>query len=211
MRSTAIVGAVSAGLLLGACGSGPRQDANEPNGRFPVDVALAKFPASQRLSEHTKLVISVRNAGQKTIPNIAVTILNPKDGTAAQAFSQDIASSPGEDLASRSRPVWIIDQPPGPCLYSCRQGGLGSAVTAYSNTWALGSLAPGKTATFAWGVTAVQSGRYQVEYQVAAGLNGKARAIDAAGAQPTGTFNVTIHQAPQQAYVNNAGQIVTQP
>ncbi|HWF55041.1 MAG TPA: hypothetical protein VG223_10455 [Solirubrobacteraceae bacterium] len=205
------MGALGATVLLAACGSGARQDANEPSGRFPVDIRAATFPGSQRLSEHTQLVISVRNSGSKTIPDIAVTILNPKDGTAAQAFSQDVASSPGEDLASHSRPVWIIDKPPGPCLYSCRQGGPGSAVTAYSNTWALGALAPGKTATFSWGVTAVQPGHYNVKYQIVAGLNGKAKAVDAAGAQPSGTFAVTIHQAPQQAYVNNAGQIVTKP
>ena len=211
MRRSALLAVAGAPLLLAACGGGARQDANEPSGQFPVRVLSATFPSSQRLAEHTQLSLTLKNSGSQTIPNIAVTILNPSNGTGAQAFSQDISPGSQQDLASRSRPVWIIDQPPGPCQYSCRQGGPGSAVTAYSNTWALGKLAPGQTVTFAWGLTAVQAGRYKVEYQVAAGLNGKARAVNAQGVQPTGTFSVDISQKPQSAYVNNAGQIVTQP
>ena len=197
--------------LLAACGGGARQDANEPSGNFPVQVLSATFPSFQRLAEHTQLSLTLKNSGQKTIPNIAVTILNPVDGTAAQAFAQDISGSPQEDLASTSRPVWIVDQPPGPCEYSCKQGGPGSAVTAYSNTWALGKLQPGQTVKFAWGVTAVTAGHYKVEYQVAAGLNGKAKAVNSQGVQPTGTFSVNVTQKPQSAYVNNAGQVVSAP
>lgn len=200
--------AVGGAVILGACGGGQRQDVSEPRGSFPVAVSAARFPASQRLAEHTHLIISVRNAGQKTIPDIAVTILDPRNGTAAQPFSQDITGGTGERLASRSRPIWIVDRPPGPCRYSCRQGGLGSAVTAYSNTWALGELRPGRTATFEWGLTAVKSGHYTVEYQVAAGLNGKARATDSHGAQPTGRFVVDVRRQPRGAYVNDAGQVV---
>jgi hypothetical protein len=197
-------------MLLAACGGGARQDANEPAGRYPVQVLSASFPKAQRLAEHTRFLLTLRNSGIHTIPDIAVTILNPSEGTAAQAFSQDISPGPQQELASRSRSVWIIDQPPGPCQYSCKQGGPGSAVTAYSNTWALGKLAPGQTVKFAWGLTAVQSGHYRVEYQIAAGLNGKAQAVNARGVQPTGTFSVDIAQKPQTAYVNNAGQVVTQ-
>jgi hypothetical protein len=208
LSSRTLISAAVAALVLSACGSGAMQNVNEPSGHFPVAISTASFPASQRLSEQTQLLIKVRNSGTKTIPNIAVTLLNPKDGTAAQAFSQDITSSAGQQLASRSRPIWVIDRPPGRCLYSCQQGGEGAAVSAYSNTWALGRLAPGQTATFAWGVTAVQSGHYQIHYEVAAGVNGKAKAIDAEGTRPSGTFSVTVHQAPQQAYVDNAGQVV---
>ena len=207
-RTTGVLGAVAASALLGACGGGARQDASEPRGSFPVEVSAASFPASQRLSQHTRMVISVRNAGTRTIPDIAVSILDPKGGTAAEAFAQDLSGSSAASLAGRSRPVWIIDRPPGRCLYSCRQGGAGSAVTAYSNTWALGRLAPGRTATFTWGVTAVQSGRYALRYEVAAGLNGRARAVDSSGRPPAGTFRVTVRQAPQQAYVDNSGRVL---
>jgi hypothetical protein len=201
--------AVAAGGAPAACGGGARQDASEPSGTFPVQVTSASFPASQRLAERTRLVIAVRNTStNKTIPNIAVTITNPRYGTSVQAFATYL-DQPG--LASHSRPIWIIDRPPGPCTFSCLAGGPGGAVTAYSNTWALGELAPGATARFEWGVTAVKSGTYRVRYEVAAGLNGKARAVLANGAIPAGTFLVTIHQAPAQSYVTGSGQVIKTP
>jgi hypothetical protein len=194
-------------LALAGCGGQARQDANEPTGNFTVDVPVAKFPSSQRLAEHTHLVIAVRNTGTKTIPNIAVTIRGPKAGVAAQAFGGLLAETPG--LANRSRPIWVVDRAPGPCGYACTSGGAGGAATAYTNTWALGSLKPGKTATFDWGVTAIKAGTHVIEYQVAAGLNGKAKAVLAGGGQPKGTFTVKISSAPQQSFVNDKGQIVT--
>jgi hypothetical protein len=192
--------------VLSACGGGARQDANEPSGHFPVQVVRATFPTSQQLAQNTHLVITVRNPGNSTIPNVAVTIINPATGTAAQAFSTLLPPNP--QLASRSRPVWIINKAPGPCLYSCRQGGPGGAVTAYSNTWALGELRPGGVARFDWAVTAVKSGTYTVQYRVAAGLNGKAKAVPARGLPLRGNFHVTIATKPRQAYVTNSGTIV---
>jgi hypothetical protein len=209
-RSSGSVAAAAAVLVLGACGGNARQDASEPSGNFTVDVPVATFPASQRLAEHTHMVITVRNTGTKTIPNIAVTITSPNNGgAAAQAFGELIAQTPG--LASRSRPVWVVDRAPGPCRYSCTNGGPGGAVTAYTNTWALGSLKPQQHATFDWGVTALKAGTYLIRYQIAAGLNGKAKAVLANGSEPTGTFKVHVAQAPQQSYVNGKGQVVKQP
>ncbi len=200
----------AAALMVSACGSGARQDAGEPTGNFPVQVSSAKFPASQRLAQRTDLVISVRNAGNQTIPDIAVTLLDAHQRTAAQAFGQSVGGT-SQVLASNSRPIWIVDRPPGPCQYSCRQGGAGGAVTAYSNTWALGALKPGRTATFDWGVTAVKPGAFAIRYEVAAGLAGKAKAVDGNGGAPSGMFRVRILGAPQQAYVNDQGQVVKQP
>ena len=204
--SSGLSAGVAATFTLAACGSGARQDAGEPTQSFPVQVTTAAFPPSQRLAQHTHLVIAVRNAGDKTIPNVAVTITNPPYGTEVGAFATYL-NMPG--LATHSRPVWIVDQPPGPCAYSCQSGGPGGAVTAYSNTWALGALAPGRTAKFDWGVTAVQPGRYRVRYEVAAGLNGKAKAVLADGSRPVGTFTITIRSAPAQSYVTASGQVVT--
>jgi len=112
-------------------------------------------------------------------------------------------------LASRSRPIWIVDRPPGPCEYSCRQNGPGAGATAFSNTWALGPLAPGRTATFDWGLTAVTAGHWTVAYEIAANLDGNAHAVTSAGRRPQGSFAVDISSKPAQTYVNNAGQIVT--
>jgi hypothetical protein len=177
-------------------------------------VDTATFPASQTLSQHTQLTIAVRNTGTKTIPNIAVTICNvtctypasTSQGTSAQAFSQDANA---KYLANPSRPIWVVDRPPGSCGYSCQNGGQGSAVTAYSNTWALGALGPGKTVRFAWKVTAVSPGRHVVAWEIAAGLNGRAHAVAADGSVPHGVFAVNISSKPAQTYVNNSGQIVT--
>lgn len=222
MRSSRIVSVcgVLAALLLNACGSSQPQDASEPSGNFTVRVTTASFPSTQRLSEHTHFVLAVRNVSGKTLPNVAVTICNvtcaypaPKgEGTSAAAFGENLQMA---GLAHPSRPIWVVDRPPGACGTGCSAnsssggGGAGGAATAYSNTWALGQLRPGQTAKFDWGVTAVAPGRHVVAWEVAAGLNGKAKAVLPNGALPHGTFTVLVHTAPAQTYVDNNGQIVT--
>lgn len=205
-------GIVAVGLTVAACGGQKTQNAGEPRGDFRVQVASASFPAHQRLAEQTDLVLAVRNAGPRAVPDISVTLLNPRYGTSAEALGRLIAPGrPGQPiLASRSRPVWVIDQAPGACGYSCRQGGAGAAATAYSDTWALGRLAPGATARFDWHVTAVQPGSFTVAYEVAADPNGgSARAIATAGDVPvTGSFRVTISNAVPKPYVTASGQVV---
>jgi hypothetical protein len=208
-----IVTGFVASLAITACGSGTRQDATEPKGKFPVAVDTASFPVAQTLSQHTHLTITVRNSGHKTIPDIAVTICNvtctypasTAQGTGARAFSQDLNV---KYLANPSRPIWVVDRPPGPCRYSCKNGGEGAGVTAYSSTWALGPLRPGKTAHFDWKVTAVSPGRHVVAWEVAAGLNGRAHAVASGGGPPHGSFAVTIANKPAQSYVDNSGRIV---
>jgi hypothetical protein len=209
-----IFAGVGAALALSACGgSGQSQASHEPRAKFTVDVRRATFPAAQQISQHTHLVIAIRNTGSKTIPDVAVTICNvtcrypaPKgEGTSAAAFASDISQP---YVANPSRPNWIVDRGPGHCGYSCRNGGQGAGVTAYSNTWALGKLKPGHVAHFDWAVTAVAPGKHTVAWQVAAGLNGKARAVLANGSRPHGTFAVDVSTAPAQTYVNNNGQVV---
>lgn len=229
--SAATIVTALAGLVLAGCGGGANQAAGEPRGTFPVAVSTASFPAHQTLAERTEMVIRVRNAGTKTIPDIAVTITDANEGTAAEPFAEDLHMS---GLADPSRPVWIVDEAPCPASASdgCdpagpggerQRGGPGGAVSAYANTWAMGRLAAGASATFRWGVTAVQPGVHMIRYQVAAGLNGRARAVPAGGqggagtggssvaeGHPlSGTFVIHISSAPQQSYVNDAGQIVT--
>ena len=200
--------------MLSACGGGQSQDANEPSGNFPVR-AVATFPSSQRLAQRTRMVVVVHNTGSKTIPNVAVTICNVTcaypakagTGSSAGAFAANISQ---EGVANPSRPIWIVDVPPDPCTApTCSQGGSGGAVTAYSNTWTLGALAPGKTARFVWHVTAVQPGVHVVAWEVAAGLNGKAKAVQN-GSTPTGKITVLVRKAPAKTYVTNSGKVVTQ-
>jgi hypothetical protein len=226
--SITIVTALAALALVG-CG-GTRQTADAPTGNFPVQVTAASFPGSQRLSEHTHMVLSVRNAGTKSIPNLTVTVCNVTcaypapagEGTSVASFSQCAGGpTPAACLRAQrqgqgnlSRPVWIVDQPPGGCGYSCQQGGAGGYPTATSNSWQYPApLAPGGTATFDWNVTAVAPGTFTVAWVIAADQYGKARAVLASGTGPCGTtpcglFPVTISQIPAQSYVNHAGQVV---
>jgi len=207
--------AVAALTTLAGCGGGQRQDVSEPSGNFTVAVLSATFPPSQRLSQHTHMTIRVRNLSNRTIPDVAVSVCNitcaypaPGEGTTVRPFSEPLNMPYNADP---SRPVWIVEEPPGQCGYSCQNGGPGSAVTPYSNTWALGSLAPGATATFTWAVTAVKAGRHVVAWQVAAGVNGKAKAVLPNGLQPKGTFVVNISGTPRGGYVTQSGRVVTTP
>jgi hypothetical protein len=217
LRSGGITAGVLVSLALCACGGAARQDANESHGHYAVEVPNATFPSSQSLAEQSNMVITVRNADKRTIPDVAVTITDANYGTTSQAFGERIDTgkpNPSQPvLADASRPVWIVDDGPGVhnCPASCQAagaGGVGGGVTAYSNTWALGALRPGHSATFKWTVTAVKPGKHVVHYRVAAGLNGNAVAELAGGQPPEGTFTVTIHTTPAQSYVNDAGQIV---
>ena len=205
-RVIAAAAAAIASLVTGCGSTTPTSD--EPHASFPVSV-VSSFPASQQLSEKTSFTVRVKNVGRRTIPNVAVTVLNPRYGTAAQAFGRLIPpNGPGQPiLASRSRPVWIINQAPGRCGFSCRNRGPGGAATAYSNTWALGRLAPGHTAAFRWRLTAVVPGPQAVVYEVAAGLTGRAKAVLRTGAPARGRFNVTISSVPPKVTVHSNGRV----
>ncbi len=201
---------LAAALLIAACGtSGPGLHTAGPKRDSKVAVTAA-FPRSQRLAQRSELIVSVRNASAATIPNVAVTLTNPRYGTAAQALGLLLAPPrQGQPLlASRSRPVWIIDRAPGPCVYSCSDGGPGGAATAYADTWALGPLKPGQTARFDWHVTAIRAGSFRIRYAVAAGLDGQERAVTVGGVPATGTLDVTVSSAAPQGRVESDGAVV---
>jgi hypothetical protein len=208
--------AVAAVLVLAGCGGGQRQDASEPSGNFPVD-ATASFPATQHVAGHTQLLVTVRNTGNKTIPALNVVICNvsctstaPGEGTSSANYANQNGVS---FLAHSTLPVWVVDRPPDQhgCGYSCASGGAGGAASANANTWSIGQLPPGRTATFRWKVTALQPGHYTLAWQVEAGLNGKARAVVSGGGTPQGTLPVSISGTPVKSYVDNAGHIVGNP
>ena len=161
------------------CGGGERQDADEPEGTFKVEVVNASFPTDQRLAGQEEMVVEVRNADTKRIPNLAVTI--------QPGFS---VRSNRTDLADPNRPVWIVDDGP--------VGG----TTAYTSTWALGPLEAGESKKFIWKVTPVRTGSHEVGWRIAAGLDGRAKAEAAAGGAAEGTFAVNISGEPAQATVD---------
>lgn len=176
---------MGAALVAAGCGGGERQDAHEPSGTLAVAVVRASFPAKQHLAKPERFVIAVRNTGSRPVPNLAVTV----DSFASRS-EQAGAADP-------SRAVWVIDDAP--------RGG----DTAYANTWTLGRLAPGETRTFVWRVTAVQTGTHTVRWEVAAGLNGKAKAVLAGRRAPSGSITVDVSGRPAQAHVDpETGRVI---
>jgi hypothetical protein len=229
-RRRVTVAVIGSALALAACGGSP-QNANAPTGRFHVEVPISTWPATQRMTQHTDLVIVVRNPGPKAVPNPAVTICNvtcgpttgkwhdPPEGEGTTVLPFAVLNRT-EGVANHSKQVWIVDRNPNPTActrpqhnnstYSCLSGGPGGSVTVGSNTWALGHpLKPGRTARFDWKVTAVCTGTYKVAWVVAADVFGNAKAVLSNGSVPQGTFTVSISGAPQQSYVDNSGKIVS--
>jgi hypothetical protein len=187
-RALRLIAAPAAALVVlgaAACGGGASQSADEPSGTYRVAIVRSSFPVRQRVAAPTRLVIDVRNTGRKTVPDVAVTV--------------DAFSSPSErtDLADAQRPVWIVDRPPE------------GSTTAYTDTWALGPLAAGETKRFVWRLTPVQPGTHRLEYRVAAGLTGQAKAVLAGDRVPEREMTVRISTRPASVRVDpDTGAVV---
>ena len=188
-------------MLFAGCGAGERQDEDEPEGDFAVEVTRATFPKEQRLAQRSDLVITVRNAGDGTIPNIAVTV---------EGFEYVKAD---DTLADPGRPQFVVNGLPREI------GGFPEAKdatplgcdTAYVNTWACGRLRAGDEKTFRWSVTAVKAGRYRIGYSVAAGLDGNARAVAPDGGRaPRGSFTGTVSDEAPDVRVGDDGRTVVE-
>jgi hypothetical protein len=185
-------------LAIGACGGQKQQDEDEPKGRFQVEVVEASFPERQKLAKRSDLVVKVRNSGDRVIPNIAVMV---------NGFSR---RKDDEDLADPNRPIFVINGQPKEIggFPESKEAAPEGGETAYVGTWALGRLGPGKEKTFRWSVTAVDPGPFRIKYTVAAGLDGKAKAVDANGQRPTGAFTGTISDEAPDARVADDGETV---
>ena len=213
---------------ISACGGGERQDADEPEGDFPVQIVSADFPSRQQLAQNTNLTLSVANTGDKTIPDLAITIFTTSNASTGGSGSTDTSTgttgtstapagglpeaqgsfsvrSEQEGLAIPFRPVWIVEEG-FPKLAG--QTAPAGAEAAQTDTYSFGSLASNQTRSMVWNVTPVQAGTFTVHYRVAAGLQGKAKAVTADGSVPEGEFVVRISSAPPQTRVNDAGQVV---
>ena len=180
-RALRLIAAPAAALVVlgaAACGGGASQSADEPSGTYRVAIVRSSFPVRQRVAAPTRLVIDVRNTGRKTVPDVAVTV---------DAFS---SRSERTDLADPLRPIWIVDRPPE------------GSTTAYTDTWALGPLAAGETKRFVWRLTPVQPGTHRLEYRVAAGLTGQAKAVLAGDRVPEREMTVRISTRPASARVD---------
>lgn len=188
MRRTLLIVAV---LALAGCGGGERRDANEPEGRFKVEVVSASFPERQHIAEAVELKLRVRNADDRTLRNVAVTVETEAEGENAPiAFGQRRS---GMRLSDPARPVWVLEEGP--------QG----SDTALVDTWSAGALRAGEERELSWRLVASKAGTYTVGYRVAPGLHGRARA---ATGRTSGTFNVTIDDEPVPARVGPDGEVV---
>lgn len=188
--------AATAAVALALAGCGGSDDANvEQAATYSVEIPHRSFPARQSLAERVELRIAVRNLSTRTIPNVAATIETGggRDGTAVEAFGSRL-DEPG--LASRSRPVWIVDD--GPL----------SGDTAYANTWALGPIRPHDTKTFTWSVVPVRAGRYTLDYRLTGSTSGRAQLRLANGDAAHGSFEVRVSGEPAQVRVTPGGRIV---
>ena len=176
-----------AGLGAAGCGSSATQAADEPRGDFPVEVVKASFPTQQQLAESSKITFTVRNAGTKPLPDLAVTL---------DSLTQ---RTEGTGLATDQRPVWVVDRGPK------------GADSALTNTWSLPTVPAGQTRTMTWDVTAEVPGRHEVRWRVAAGLDGKARAVLQGGGVPEGRFVVDVSDKPDELTIDpDSGAVVDQ-
>jgi hypothetical protein len=206
----ALVTALAA-LGLAACGGGKeRQDVDEPSGEFPVNVSEAKFSTSQRLAETSDLRLAIENIGEQEVPDLAVTIYTG-DQKAGGPF--DVRSDqPG--LADPNRPVWILKSgypkllTPGLDPSELDKAPSAGAEAAQTDTFSFGPLPAGETKDIVWRVTPVVAGTYTVHYELAAGLQGKAKAVTGDGSPVEGEFVVTITDKPPRTCVGDSGEVL---
>ncbi len=169
--SVAVLVALS--FLAIGCGESSDKNGGKSTEIWRVEVVDADFPLKQRLAEPVELKIEVRNAGDTTIPELAVTV----DGFNYRSTEKGVADP--------KRPVWTVNEPPP-----------GSA-SSNVNTYILGELEPGKTVKAVWKLTAVVAGSHTVKYKVAGNVNGDIKTLLADGSAPEGAFVVTVSEEPK--------------
>jgi hypothetical protein len=197
-------------LAVAGCGGGEKQDVKEQSGSYPVKLVNASFPQNQSLAKDSTMEIVVQNAGQKMIPMISVTVkCGPGLGGSFSTTTSDT------DAADPERPQFVINKLPtatarvNPPLDPAPL----ERSSAYVDTYPLGMLGPGHTATFKWDVSAVKAGPYRLCWRVNAGLYGKAKAVPASGGPPiNGEFKGTIQRKAPKASIGPDGHsIIEEP
>ena len=196
VRSLSTIGCLAATALLAGCfGGGQDEGANPPqtkgSGTYTVEIPKAEFPSDQHLDRDAVMRIEVRNAGDRPLPDVAVSVTTDDAGTSAPTFALP-DSQPG--LAQRYQPVWVLDEGP-----------IGGA-SAFANTWTLGEVAPGQSKTFVWRAHPVRAGDFTVRWKVApALLGGSARLAD--GSPAAGSFPARVDGKAPSATVGPNGKV----
>jgi hypothetical protein len=194
------------GGQLAACGESS-SDSDEAAGTYQVRVVEADFPTEQQLGQTSLLRMGIRNTGEKTVPNLTVTI------TIAGAEGRDSSlpfgiHAPQEGLAQADRPVWVLAHSYPQLAGSDEPGG---ASTSNRKTFAFGPLKPGEASELLWKLSAVKAGKYTLLYRVDAGLSGEAEAETSGGVSPGGSFVTAITPETPETEVTDSGRIVEIP
>lgn len=201
-----IVTCVAAALAVsaGACGGDSSSDANEPAGKYPVEVVSAEFPTRQVLGQTSLLRLGIRNVGNKEIP--ALTVTPSIAGKEGQASTLPFAiRDPQPGLAQPDRPVWVLALRYPKFAGSSEPGGAG---TSNPKTFAFGELKPGATANVVWKLSAVRTGHYVLRFVIDAGIGGQAKAVTPSGSEPGGSLDVRIVSATPDKVVTDSGEVV---
>lgn len=190
--------------LLAACGGDSSAEETERGGTYPVAVTTASFPAEQRLGQTALLRLGVRNTGEKTVPNLTITVvIAGKEG--ANASLPFAIRDPQPELAQPDRPVWVLSATYPRLAGSADPGG---ASTSNPKTFAFGPLKPGETTEAVWKLSAVREGKWTLLYRVDAGLGGAARAETKGGVAPGGSIATEISSALPETEVTDSGEVV---
>lgn len=208
--------AVAAGLAvcalalgLAACGDEESSDSGtaQASGSYEVRVVTAEFPERQRLGETTRLRLGVRNAGERAIPVLTTTLTiageEGRDSKLPFGFRD-----PQPDLAQPDRPVWVLSETYPRLVGSSDPAG---AQTLNAKTFDFGRLEPGETVEAVWQLNAVKAGRFELLYEVGAGLDGNANAETPSGQEAGGSFAVRITDVPPETVVTDDGRVVPAP
>lgn len=192
--------------MLAACGGGDDTSvgATERAGTYDIRVTDARFPSEQDLGQTSLLRLGFRNTGDEAVPALAVTIsIAGKQGEMSSLPFAIHDPTPG--LAQAERPVWVLAATYPRLFGSPEPGG---ASTSNRKTFAFGKVKPGQTVKAVWKLSAVRAGRYTLEYSVAAGLSGKAKARTTGGVAPGGSFRTEITSELPETEVTDSGEIV---
>jgi hypothetical protein len=201
----ALLAAFALAALLGACGESS-SDSNEAAGTYQVAVTEASFPTKQRLGETSSLLLRIRNAGEKTVPALTVTIMIAGSEGRKSSLPFGIRD-PTEGLAQADRPVWVLAHSYPRLAESDEPGGS----STNRKTFAFGPLKPGETTAAVWKLSAVKAGKYTLLYRVDAGLGGEAKAETSSGVAAGGSFVAVISSETPETEVTNSGRIVEIP
>ena len=165
-------------LPLAGCGRDERRGDDASRRTYSVVVERVSFPPRQRLATRSALVLVVRNAEAAAIPNLVVTV---------RGFSRRLGGSRQSDAG---RDVWIVDRDPR------------AAATAFEDTWAVGRLGPGRSASLRWEVTPIVPGTHELTYALAPAIAGGGRVELRRGGRAAGSLTVRVSDRPARARVH---------